>query len=136
MNEERLQVKCDNDDGRMHIQGVSNKYQQGREYGFAVKVRTTSDVSMWLRQQEPVLKSAASGELMYTPFKVYQYDNNICQIFIPGSPCNHPQGAVLDMHPLSKQVEAILRFAKGAELIEKGEGEPFVSTADGEGKNE
>ena len=41
--EERLQVKCNYDDGLIHIQGVSKSVNQGREYGFATKVRTTTE---------------------------------------------------------------------------------------------
>ena len=133
MNNERMQVKCNFDEGRMHIQGVSGKVQQGREYGFAVKMRTTLPVSMWLREQPAVLESAASGELMYTPFQIYEYENKVCQMFVPGnSEFNHPQGLVLDLHPMSNQVQKLLRFAKAAGLTTQAPGEPYVSSEEEE----
>ena len=124
--ETRMQVKCDYDEGRMHIQGVSD-IEDNRKYGHATKIRTDVNVSMWLREQEPVLKSAASQELLYTPFTIYEYDNQVCQMFIPGSACNHPNGAVLDMHPLSNGVSSLLKWARASKLIERKEGMPFAS---------
>ena len=132
MEEERMQVKCNYDDEMMHIQGVSGKAQMGREYGIAEKVRTTMEVSMWLREQPPVLKSAASGELMYTPLSIYKYANGVCQMFIPGSPCNHPQGAILGLHPLSLGVQRILSFATKAGFVQEVDGEPYVPSEEGE----
>ena len=124
--ETRMQVKCDYDEGRMHIQGVSD-IEDNRKYGHATKIRTDVNVSMWLREQEPVLKSAASQELLYTPFTIYEYDNQVCQMFIPGSACNHANGAVLDMHPLSSGVSSLLKWARASNLIEKKERMPFAS---------
>ena len=115
--EERMQVKCNFDEGRLHIQGVSKSHQQGRKYGMAIKMRTNPDVSAWLREQPPVLKSAASGEVMYTPFNIYKYKDNTCQLFIPGSSANHPEGAVLDLHPMNSNVRALLEFAVKSGLI-------------------
>lgn len=126
MEEERLQVKCNYDDELMHIQGVSGKAQMGREYGIAEKVRTTLDVSLWLREQPPVLKSAASGELLYTPFTIYRYANGVMQMFVPGTPANHPQGAMLGLHPLSEGVKRVLTFAKKAGFIQDVDDAPYV----------
>ena len=125
--EERLQVKCNYDEGMMHIQGVSNDVNQGREYGFATKVRTTTEVSMWLRDQPAVMKSAASGTLAYTPFQIIRYSNKVPQIFIPGTPGNHPSGAVLNMHPLSAGIKNLLQFAEKAGFIEESKEEPYTT---------
>ena len=126
MEEERLQVKCNYDDEMMHIQGISGKAQMGREYGIAEKVRTTLEVSMWLREQPPVLKSAASGELLYTPFTVYKYANGVCHMFIPGTPGNHPEGAMLGLQPLSGGVKRVLSFANKAGFIQEVDTDPYV----------
>jgi|19_taG_2_1085344.scaffolds.fasta_scaffold00432_11 hypothetical protein len=126
MEEERMQVKCNYDDELMHIQGVSGNTQMGREYGIAEKMRTTMEVSMWLREQPPVLKSAASGELLYTPFTIYRYANGVMQMFIPGTPANHPQGAMLGLHPLSEGVKRVLTFAKKAGFIQDTDTDPYV----------
>ena len=125
-NEERLQVKCVYDEEMMHIQGVSSTVQRGREYGFAEKVRTTMEVSMWLSEQPAVLDSGASGERLYTPFSVYKYENGVCQMFIPGTPGNHPKGAVLNLHPLSEGVKRLLNFASAAGFLQDVEGSPYT----------
>lgn len=123
--EEGMQIKCKNDEGRIHIQGVSTVHQDERKYGMSVKMRCMEDTSMWLREQEPVLKSAASGTVMYIPFRIYRYTNKVCQMFIPGTPANHPSGAVLNVHPMSDQVKRLLTFAEKAGLIEDVDGEPY-----------
>tara|TARA_R110002020_G_scaffold168349_5_gene357094 strand:- start:102 stop:530 length:429 start_codon:yes stop_codon:yes gene_type:complete len=132
--EERIQVKCRYDDEMMHIQCVSEKVNRGREYGMAVKMRTTSDVSMWLREQTPTLRSAASGgEPTYTPCQIYQYPNKECQIFIPGTPHNHPQGFVGNLHVLSEKVKSLLGFAAEAGFLEQAQGEPYSTTVEEQG---
>ena len=128
---ERMQVKCKYDDETMHIQCVSKNVQRGREYGMAIKLQTTADVSMWLREQEPTLVSAASGGApMYTPFTLYRYGNGEIQMYIPGSEINHPQGAVLNLHPLCGKVSKLLSFAEEAGFIENADGEPFTTGGD------
>lgn len=125
-DEERLQVKCVYDEEMMHIQGVSTSVQQGREYGFAEKIRTTMEVSMWLKEQPATLDSGASGERLYTPFTIYKYENGVCQMYIPGTPGNHPQGAVLNLHPLSEGIKRLLNFAGKAGFIQDAEGVPYT----------
>ena len=128
METERMQVKCKYDDEMMHIQCVSSKVQQGREYGMAIKLPTTADVSMWLREQEPTLVSAASGGApMYTPFTLYKYDSGDIQMFIPGSEINHAQGAVMNLHPLCDKMKKLLMFADKAGFIEQGVGKPYAT---------
>lgn len=124
---DRMQIKCKNDDGRIHIQGVSSSVTDGRKYGMAVKMRVPADVTMWLNEQEPVLKSAASEGVMYTPFRIYRYSNKVCQLFIAGDSANHPNGAVLEMQPMSKGVSRLLAWAHKAGLIEDVEGDPYVN---------
>ena len=41
--EERMQIKCNYDIGRLHIQGVSSTVKRGRKYGIALKMRTADD---------------------------------------------------------------------------------------------
>ena len=116
MMNERMQVKCNYDEGRMHIQGTSKDVRHGRPYGFAIKMRTADDVTQWLRTQVPTLKSAASGETMYIPFDVLRYDDGTYQMFIPGDEANHPDGAMLDLQPLDQTVKAMIAFANEANL--------------------
>jgi hypothetical protein len=130
--EERMQIKCNYEDELVHIQCVSGKLQAGRKYGFTVKMRTEPTVSMWLREQPPVLDSAASGTKMYTPFKIYRYANNVHQMYIPGTPANHPSGAVLDLHPSSENVMQLLDYATKVGFVENAEGDPFVSAKEEE----
>ena len=125
--EERMQVKCNYEDELVHIQCVSGKLQAGRKYGFTVKMRTDAAVSMWLREQPPSLASAATGGIMYIPFKIYRYGNNVHQMYIPGTPANHESGAVLDLHPSSDNVAQLLNYATKVGFVENAEGKPFVS---------
>ena len=115
--EERMQIKCNYDIGRLHIQGVSKNVKRGRKYGIALKMRTADDVSLWLREQPAILKSAASGELMYIPFDVLRYADGVHQIFIKGSEANHPEGAMLDLQPLDQEIQRMIRFAEEANLV-------------------
>ena len=124
--EGRLQVKCMNDEGRIHIQGISENIQMGRDYGIAVKMRTTPAVSMWLNEQEPCLRSAASDGVWYIPFRIYRYSNSVCQMFVPSTDtANHPNGAVMNLHPMSKNIQSLLVFADKAGLIEEMQGTPY-----------
>lgn len=125
---ERMQVKCNYDDETMHIQCVSKNVQRGREYGMAIKLPTTTDISMWLREQEPTLVSAASGGApMYTPFTLYKYNSGEVQMFIPGTEINHTQGAVMNLHPLCSKVKKLLSFADEAGFLEDAEGLPYTT---------
>ena len=129
--EERMQVKCNYDDETMHIQCVSNNVQRGREYGMAIKLPTTTDISMWLREQTPTLVSAASGGApMYTPFSLYKYSNGEIQMFVPGNKLNHEQGAVMNLHPLCGKVKKLLGFADEAGFIQDAEGVPYTTGGD------
>ncbi len=115
--EERMQVKCNYDIGRLHIQGVSGTVKHGRKYGMATKMRTSDDVSFWLREQPATHKSAASGELMYIPFELYKYTDGSYQMFIRGSEANHPEGAMLDLQPLDQTVQTMIQFAEEANMV-------------------
>lgn len=117
LEEERLQVKCIYDIGRLHIQGVSATVNHGRKYGMAIKMRTVDDVSLWLREQPAILKSAASGELMYIPFDLLRYDDGSYQMFIKGSEANHPDGAMLDLQPLDQSIQKLITFATEANMV-------------------
>jgi hypothetical protein len=131
--ESRLQIKCMNDEGRVHIQGISKDVQMGRDYGIAVKMRTTPAVSMWLNEQEACLKSAASDSVMYIPFRIYRYSNSVCQMFIPSTDiANHPNGAVMNLHPMSKSIQSLLVFADKAGLIEETKGTPYITRGEEE----
>ena len=53
MNEDRMQVKCNYDDGMMHIQGVTSTMCEGmnRKYGYAERMQCQKGVSDWLKMQ-------------------------------------------------------------------------------------
>ena len=124
---ERMQIKCNYEDGLVHIQCISGKLQAGRKYGFTVKMRTDMGVSMWLREQAPTLESAATGNVMYTPFSIYKYSNNVHQMYIPGTPANHESGAVLNLHPQSENVKALLDYVTQVGFVEEVAGMPYES---------
>jgi len=73
------------------------------------------------------LKSAASNTLAYTPFQIIRYSNKVPQLFIPGTPANHPNGAVLNLHPLSNGVKQLLSFAEKAGFIVDSDELPFTT---------
>lgn len=135
---ERMQVKCNYDEGRLHLQGVSNNVRHGRPYGFAIKMRCAADVTQWLRTQAPTLKSAASGEVMYIPFELYRYEDGTYQMFIPGDDANHSDGAMLDLQPLDGTVKALMAFADEAQLTTTivGENRWMPPVADAKGEEE
>tara|TARA_B100000287_G_scaffold304081_1_gene287238 strand:- start:1934 stop:2374 length:441 start_codon:yes stop_codon:yes gene_type:complete len=119
----RLQVKCNYDEGRMHIQGIHSGVKHGRPYGFAIKMRTAKDVTQWLRTQTATLKSAASGEVMYTAFDLLRYEDGTYQMFIPGEGANRDDGAILDMQPMDETVKQLIAFADEANLTTNVVGE-------------
>ena len=47
-------------------------------------------------------------------------------MYIPGTPGNHPQGAVLNLHPLSEGVKRLLNFASKAGFMQDTEGKPYT----------
>ena len=46
-----------------------------------------------------------------------EYQNGDIQMYVPGKPANHPQGAVLDLSPSDERVKNLIVFAKKAGLI-------------------
>lgn len=121
MNEikERMQIKCNYDDKMMHVQGVAKESHESgnRKYGIALKLRTTLEVSQWLREQTPTHKSAASGDVLYIPFEIRKYKDNNVQFFIMGSKGNHELGVMLDVQPADKDIRQLIKFANNAGLI-------------------
>ena len=113
MNEDRMQVKCNYDDGMMHIQGVTSTMCEGmnRKYGYAERMQCQKGVSDWLKMQTPTLKSGASGEMMYI----------------------HPEGMVCDINPAKNDIKGLLTFARNANLITQVVGaEPHVGKGEEE----
>ena len=119
MINERMQIKCNYDDKMMHVQGVTKDTHEGgnRKYGIALKLRTTLEVSQWLREQTPLYESAASGNTLYIPFEIRKYEDNNVQFHIVGSKGNHPMGVMLDVQPADKDIRQLLMFAQNSGLI-------------------
>lgn len=119
MIKERIQIKCNYDDKMMHIQGVTKDRHDGsnRKYGIALKLRTTLEVSQWLREQTPTHESAASGGTMYIPLEIRKYKDSVIQMYINGSKGNHDDGVMLDVQPADKDIRQLLKFAQNAGLI-------------------
>tara|TARA_Y100000114_G_scaffold128034_1_gene124934 strand:+ start:821 stop:1303 length:483 start_codon:yes stop_codon:yes gene_type:complete len=116
-----MQVKVEYDSGEseMHVQCVTKEVVMGRNrhYGYSVKIKPHEQFFQWLREQDAVLRSAASDRLLYTPFELIEYQNGDIQMYVPGKPANHPQGAVLDLSPSDERVKNLIVFAKKAGLI-------------------
>ena len=135
MNEDRMQVKCNYDDGMMHIQGVTSTMCEGmnRKYGYAERMQCQKGVSDWLKMQTPTLKSGASGEMMYIPFEILRYENGVVQFMVRGDELNHPEGMVCDINPAKNDIKGLLAFARNANLITQVVGaEPHVGKGEEE----
>ena len=93
----KMQVKVEYDSGEteMHVQCVTKEvvFGRNRHYGYAVKIKPDEQFFQWLREQDAVMRSAASDRLLYTPFELIEYQNGDIQMYVPGKPANHPQGA-------------------------------------------
>ena len=130
MNEEdfgepRLQVRCQYDNNRIHIQGVGEPIVN-RKYGIALELRAPTDLTEWLNDQTPTNKSPASGSLLYIPLQMYHYieHDDVVQFLIKGTELNHPSGAMLDVSMESPAVETVVAFIKDTSsgiVIEAGE---------------
>jgi hypothetical protein len=129
-DEKRMQMRITYKTEQMHMQGVDPATEMGRPYGTATELRANEVITGWLATQKATLVSAASGDLLYIPFTVaeYQYEGNeFYQMLIEGTPMNHPDGMCLDMSVESPHVRHVLSFAKASGLLQAGVGEPYDS---------
>jgi|TARA_R100000149_G_scaffold55302_1_gene24495 hypothetical protein len=113
--ENRLQVRCQYDTNRIHIQGVGQP-TVNRKYGIAIELRAPPVLTDWLSLQEPWKKSPASGSMLYVPMTVVSYnDGETIQFLIDGEELNHPQGVMLNVNADSLPVKTLVAFAKEAD---------------------
>ena len=128
--EKRMQMRVTYKTEQMHMQGIDPDTVMGREYGTATELRANDVITGWLATQDPILRSAASNDLLYVPFTIaeYQHDGNeFYQMLIEGTPMNHPDGMCLDMSMDSPHVRHVISFAKASGLLQAGVGEPYNS---------
>ena len=135
--ERRLQVRCDYDKNKIHIQGVGTPTLTGdnpmyREYGMALELRAPPELTDWLREQEPTNRSPASGSMYYVQMALHHYAvKDTYQFMIFGSDLNHPEGAVMDMEFESPNVQALIKFVESQEpsknmlVVFKSDIEPY-----------
>ena len=108
----RLQVRCNYDDHRIHIQGVGEP-TVNRKYGIALELRAPISLTGWLAEQTAKLKSPASGNQLYIEMEVCHYpeaDKN--QLLIHGTELNHPEGVMLNISTESSDVKNLIDFVK------------------------
>ena len=108
----RLQVRCNYDDHRIHIQGVGEP-TVNRKYGIALELRAPISLTGWLAEQTAKLNSPASGNQLYIEMEVCHYpeaDKN--QLLIHGTELNHPEGAMLNISTESGDVKVLMDFVK------------------------
>ena len=110
---DRLQVRCQFDANRLHIQGIGEP-TVNRKYGLALELRAPTDLTNWLNDQEPTLMSPASGSQLYTQLEMLQYieHDNTVQLLIHGAELNHPKGAMLDISAESPAVQTLITFVR------------------------
>lgn len=123
--EPRLQVRCQYDNNRIHIQGIGEP-TVNRKYGIALELRAPISLTEWLNDQTPTHKSPASGSMLYIPIQMYHYieHDGTVQFLIQGEELNHPQGAMLDVSMESPAVETLVGFIKESTsglLVEAGD---------------
>jgi len=109
----RLQVRCQFDTNRIHVQGVGEP-TVNRKYGLAIELRAPPQLTEWLSEQEPTLSSPASGTMLYAPMSVLSYieHEGSVQLLIEGAELNHPSGAMLDISDDSVAVQTLIDFVK------------------------
>ena len=109
----RLQVRCQFDTNRIHVQGVGEP-TVNRKYGLAIELRAPPQLTEWLSEQEPTLSSPASGTMLYAPMSVLSYieHEGSVQLLIEGEELNHPEGAMLDISDDSVAVQTLIDFVK------------------------
>jgi hypothetical protein len=116
----RLQVRCEFDMNRIHIQGVGPT-QVNRKYGLALELQAPPALTSWLQEQEPTTVSPASGNLLYIEAEMRHYfeDGDKTQLVILGESLNHPQGAALemDMNDDNLAVQTLIQFTKESGLL-------------------
>jgi len=122
----RLQVRCQFDAHRLHVQGVSAEHHTNREYGCAHELRVPTQVTTWLGEKDPELKSAASSSVLYVPLHLWATPDGY-QFFIEGSEFNHPNGLVLNVHPDNVSVKSLLDFAQEGGVPVTMQPEHYVS---------
>ena len=115
---ERIQVKCNYDIGILYIQGISNNItRKGRKYRITLKIRSSPDVSLWLREQPATLHSEGSSKLLYIPLELLRYGDGTFQILIKGKGVNHLEGAILDIQILDNPIRDLIDFATKSNLF-------------------
>ena len=116
----RLQVRCEFDMNRIHLQGVGPT-QVNRKYGLALELQAPPALTSWLQEQEPTTVSPASGNLLYIEAEMRHYfeDEDKTQLVILGESLNHPQGAALemDMKDDNLAVQTLIQFTKESGLL-------------------
>jgi len=116
----RLQVRCEFDMNRIHLQGVGPT-QVNRKYGLALELQAPPALTSWLQEQEPTTVSPASGNLLYIEAEMRHYfeDGDKTQLVILGESLNHPQGAALemDMNDDNLAVQTLIQFTKESGLL-------------------
>ena len=123
----RLQVRCQYDTNRIHIQGVGQP-TVNRKYGIAIELRAPPALTEWLSEQEPVNKSPASGSMLYVPMTINIHGDNTAQFIINGEQLNHPSGAALNVNADSLPIKTLIAFAKEAESsYNEVDGEPYTA---------
>jgi hypothetical protein len=114
---ERMQVRTEySSEYAMHIQ-ILGSINVNREYGYANELRAPQVVIDWLREQEPILESAASkGHNYYIRMDAVEFDDNTHALLIHGTPLNHEKGCLLGVNP-SPSVTQVFDYAKQGECV-------------------
>ena len=126
--EYRLQVRCEFDTHRIHLQGVGET-QVNRKYGLALELQAPPELTGWLQEQEPTTVSPASGNALYIRAEMHHFfENDTTQLVILGESLNHPSGAALEMDLKEENlgVQTLIEFAKQNGLMTLVAGDAYT----------
>jgi|TARA_R110000824_G_scaffold542_3_gene3479 hypothetical protein len=134
MNEKRMQVKCNYDEGMMHIQVVCDQESSlsNRPYGYTVRMPCENKVSQYLRLQDPVLNSAAGTGVNYTAMTALSYPEHTIagrpavQFLIHGTEFNHPQGLVCSVAMSKSDIISLVKYLMSVDMLVEQQGIPFI----------
>jgi hypothetical protein len=134
MNERRMQVKCNYDEGMMHVQVLCDQASDlsNRPYGYTVRMPCEGKVSEYLRLQDPVFNSAANTGKNYIAMTAMSYPEHsiagrpAIQFLIHGSEYNHPQGLVCSVAMSKNDIINLVKYLMSVDMLVEQQGLPVT----------
>lgn len=140
MNEKRMQVKCNYDEGMMHIQVLCKQESNlsNRDYGYTIRMPCENKVSNYLRLQDPMYDSAANTGKNYTAMTAMSFPQHTIagrpavQFLIHGAEYNHPQGMICSVAMSKSDIISLVKYLMSVSMLVEQQGEPLIGVAEEE----